>query len=188
MEETKLKPRICTFTGVEFWPFEPKHSMIRIADIAHHLAAICRFTGATSRPYSVAQHSVLVSWAVSKAGGTEEAQLAALLHDAAEAYMLDIPSPLKSSYGDYKTKEKVLLKVIFERFGLDWPMPISVKVADELLVLAERRDMLPHTDWWEAKDGTKALLPSYNDHALIQPWDFDGSKQTFLQRFEQLYQ
>src|SRR5690242_6150646 len=67
---------------------------IIIADVAHHLAGICRFTGGTSSPYSVAQHCVHVCEELERAGFNAAYQLAALLHDASEAYVGDMAGPL----------------------------------------------------------------------------------------------
>ncbi len=66
-----------------------------LEDVAHHLAIINRFHGATARPYSVAEHSLLV-WRLARGAGLPPmGQMAALLHDAHEAYTSDLASPAK---------------------------------------------------------------------------------------------
>jgi hypothetical protein len=76
------------------------HNEISIADIANALPKINRFTGHTSRPYSVAEHSLLVADLARMAGATPIVQLAALLHDAHEVYTGDVASPVKLVVGD----------------------------------------------------------------------------------------
>src|SRR5574343_449470 len=73
---------ISTFKGNRFWPQEPRIDVIDIEDIAHGLAYQCRFNGQTRAFYSVAQHSLMVMALVPPAE-----RFAALLHDAAEAYL-----------------------------------------------------------------------------------------------------
>lgn len=65
----------------------------KLEAVAHALSQLCRFTGHTPYPYSVAEHSVLAArhW-----GTTREQKLALLLHDAHEAFFGDINSPLKT--------------------------------------------------------------------------------------------
>src|SRR5579872_2947230 len=84
------QPWIQTASGLEFPLFEPRLDAINIEDIAHGLSMICRFTGQCARFYSVAEHSVHVSHLVPR----EDAAWG-LLHDAAEAYLGDVASPLK---------------------------------------------------------------------------------------------
>ncbi len=79
-----------TFTGARFSPLRPDPALVRVADIAHSLAYTCRYRGHCSRYYSVAEHSVLVSRYV-----PSHLALEGLLHDAAEAYLGDVPRPLK---------------------------------------------------------------------------------------------
>ena len=93
---------IQTFSGGCFWPLDPRSSEVDIHDIAQSLAMTPRYRGHTVRFYSVAEHSVLVSRAV-----PPEYALWGLLHDAAEAYTADIPSPLKRSIAEWPTIERV---------------------------------------------------------------------------------
>jgi 5'-deoxynucleotidase YfbR-like HD superfamily hydrolase len=81
---------IQTYQGGCFEPFNPHPDQIHIRDIAHALALTCRFTGHCLDFYSVAQHSVMVSQIVS-----HKHALAGLLHDASEAYLTDVASPIK---------------------------------------------------------------------------------------------
>ena len=81
---------IGTFSGLRFWPLAPNLEKILVEDIAHALAHQCRFGGHASRFYSVAEHSVHVSQLC-----LPEHALWGLLHDASEAYLVDLPRPLK---------------------------------------------------------------------------------------------
>jgi len=82
---------IRTFTGKYVNVFEPTLEMICIEDIAHALSMQCRFGGHLPYFYSVAQHSINCSFLVD----TPCLKLEVLMHDASEAYLLGIPSPIK---------------------------------------------------------------------------------------------
>lgn len=162
---------IQTYTGRAFWPLDPNSEDVAIEDIAHALALQCRFSGHTKWPYSVAQHSVLVSLAV-----PVEHALVGLLHDAAEAYLVDLPRPLKRSIPDYKVAETRVWAAIAERFGLPLEIPAEVHHADNVLLATEKRDLMapPPREW--------ALLPPPQIQA-IERWDWYHAEQTFLQHF-----
>jgi 5'-deoxynucleotidase YfbR-like HD superfamily hydrolase len=170
--------RITTFTGAVFSPLEPLPADIRALDIAHALSNLCRFVGHTSSFYSVAQHSVLVSRLCAPADA-----LAGLLHDASEAYLADIPTPLKDVNGlhGYRDIEARVQAAIFERFGLSPDMPESVVQADYLMLLAEARDLMG--------DRIEVLRSSDPDVMAISiaPLAPPAAKTLFLERFLELY-
>lgn len=115
---------IQTYSGLAFDPFMPSFADIRIEDIAHQLALTNRYGGATKVPYSVAQHSVLVAGFV-----PPESRLAALLHDAAEAYLGDVPAPIRrrASLREFNDAENKLRELILLRFeAVHSPMVDSV--------------------------------------------------------------
>jgi hypothetical protein len=92
---------------------EPEESMIDIGDIAHALSLLCRFNGHGTKFYSVAEHSVHVSYEIQS-----ELALAGLLHDAAEAYLGDVPSPLKKYLNEFKVFEDKMERTIAASFGV----------------------------------------------------------------------
>jgi hypothetical protein len=133
-----IPPQILTATGRYFDFSRPTADMIDIEDIAHALSRQNRFTGHTRDFYSVAQHSVAVSDLV-----PPEHALAGLLHDASEAYMADMNSPLKQLVPEYKAIEQRVEGAICARFGLAYPLDPCVKQADLRMLVTERRDLMP---------------------------------------------
>lgn len=142
---------IRTFTGRYVNPLQLRREDICIEDIAHHLSNICRYTGACPEFYSVAQHSVYVS-TLAWAGGSRELALAGLLHDAAEAYLGDVSSPLKhgKEMAGYRGAEYRAEALIFDVFGLDPNWQTAVKEFDDRVFLQEAET------WW---GGKKWIVP-----------------------------
>ncbi len=143
LERVRRGDWIETATGIQFWPLDPKPEDICVWDIAHALSNMCRFTGHCREFYSVAQHSVLVASIV-----PEQDRKWALLHDAAEAYLIDLPRPIKrySALGaEYRQIEARIMQVICERFGLSAECPESIKQADDIALATEKRDLMPNT-------------------------------------------
>lgn len=168
---------IQTFTGRQFWPLEPRAEEVVLEDVAHHLANICRFTGACRSFYSVAQHSVLVSHLAPPG----EDPLWGLLHDASEAYLIDVARPVKRSAAmqGYRDAEARMMAVICERFGLPATEPAWVKDADNRLLATERRDLMapPPRPW---VDGTQPIPQ------VIEPLRPVFAEVLFLTRFHEL--
>jgi len=130
---------IITYTGRKFYPLDPRPEDVDITDIAHALSHQCRWSGHTKQFFSVAQHSILVSRLCDKSDA-----LWGLLHDSTEAYLIDVPRPLKLKMPDYRRYEAALMGVICDVFGLDREMPASVKNADDLMLQREWYDFIPH--------------------------------------------
>lgn len=170
---------ITLYGGGYFDFIEPARSDIRIIDIARGLSNTCRFGGQASWGdgfYSVAQHSVLVSLLVEP-----EHAFAALMHDAAEAYIGDMVGPLKQLCPDFKAIEKRVEAAIFERFGIALPLHPSIKAADLRALRTEQRDLTSgaHDNW----NG----LGSYEPAAFkIAPLSPEKACRYFMARFEAL--
>lgn len=144
---------ILTASGKRFDFADLQPEQIDIRDIAQALSNEARFNGHTSHFYSVAQHSVHVSHIV-----PPEDALEGLLHDATEAYMKDIPLPLKRMLPDYKRIEQRVDAVIRARFGLPAQCSASIKHADLIMLATERRDLMPADPTpWEVLRGIETL-------------------------------
>ena len=126
-----------TFTGRAFYPLSLDRNDINRYDIAHSLSMQCRYNGHTSRFYSVAEHSVLMSQWV-----PEEDALWALLHDAPEAYIGDMIRPLKKHIPEFRKIDEQIMGAICDKFDLPFEMPDSVKEADNRIIENERRELL----------------------------------------------
>lgn len=183
---------IGTHSGRKFYPFAPRIEDVDIADIAHSLARQCRFNGHCSAFYSVAEHSVNVSAVVPPPDA-----LWGLLHDAAEAYISDIVRPIKpflviigrsppdpdiaEKLKFFRTVEAEILQVIGRRFGLPWPVPRSIDVADLRMLATERR--------WLFDD----RQPPWGDIENVQPYSIQPqlldpvqAEAKFVCRFREL--
>lgn len=123
---------IKTFTGKSFSLLEMDPETITIEDIAHSLSMNCRWGGHTGAYYSVAEHSWRVFNLV-----PEEYRLDALMHDASEAYILDMPKPFKEMMPEYQAIEDRLMRVIAEKFAFTYPVPYAVKIVDKQMLEAE---------------------------------------------------
>jgi hypothetical protein len=132
MEQTKTS--ISTYSGKFFDILKPEEYEYDIEEIAHALSNICRYTGHTNKFYSVAEHSVLVSRLVEP-----RYALAGLLHDAGEAYLGDVSSPLKALLPAYKEIEESVEGAISRYFGFEFPLPPEIKEADKKMYWQERQ-------------------------------------------------
>lgn len=165
---------IQTYSHRQFRPLDPDPAAIDVADIAHSLALQCRFNGHCRTFYSVADHSIRVSRAV-----PPDHALWGLLHDATEAYLSDMPRPIKVQMPIYRAAEDRLMQVIAARFGLPWPMPAPVHHADNVLLVTEQRDLMgpPPASWGlVAEPLAERIVP-------LSPQE---SERAFLARFDEL--
>lgn len=183
---------IQTYTGKWVDPLRPTPDAIDIEDIAHALAMKCRFSGQCREFYSVAQHSVYVADMVMKAvfSPPTDVILAALLHDATEAYLPDVARPLKpSAYFEvddrllrFRDVEARLLQVIHDALGVpmaEGAAATAIHVADHKMLYAEADCLMDtsHEGWGD---------PSERQVFILKPWHQDDAKAGFLNMFEQL--
>lgn len=176
-----------TYTGIQFWPLDPRPEDIRIEDIAHALAQMCRFGGHTDEFYSVAQHSVHVCQLTQQegeGGSWRTIALSALLHDATEAYLIDVPRPVKRSLTNYKNVEIRIADTIAEWFYGAFGIRLDfnhakVKWADNVALATETRDLLgPKPAPWHDE-----MQP---DKRRIDPLPPMKAKKLFLTTFDRL--
>lgn len=172
-----------TYSGIKFDVLDPKPEMISIEDIAHSTSQANRFTGHCRFPYPVSQHSRLGSYIVEP-----EFALDFLLHDASEGYIGDMNRPLKhfSIAGDeYRKVEARLQGVICDVFGINRVEPEQVKIVDNLMLYAEKNQLMnADVEWthkWAGIDSGKAA-----DVKIVET-SFQDNKRLFLDRFFELY-
>ena len=175
-----------TFSGVQFWPLDPRPEDVHLDDIMHALSNLCRFGGHCRHFYSVAQHSVMVSRQAEAAAKSDarEIGIIGLLHDATEAYLIDVPRPIKRDLLNYKEIEATLAIVIGERFGVRLDLlPELVKEADERALFTEKRDLLcAEPAPWGVAQGVSS--EPYADR--IEPQSPYTAKEAFFRRAREL--
>lgn len=132
MENLFKKDCIRTHSGIYVNVFEPKPEMFFIEDIAHALSKEQRFGNHLPRMYSVAQHSIICAEMAPR-----EYKLTALLHDLAEAYIRDLPKPIKIRLPQYEQIEHNLMKCASLKFGFEYPLPEKVLEIDDYMLKLE---------------------------------------------------
>jgi hypothetical protein len=164
-----------TYTGKRFHPFAPNPDDVCLEDIAHALSQTCRFGGMCRIYYSVAQHLHLCCGLLRKDVGRE-----ALMHDAAEAYLVDLPTPIKRYFPFFKEIEEGIDRAIAERFGLKYPWPDEVKRVDRQMLRIERRELFDVYLEWEALP-TVDVIPCDHPTGEIVSWNPPLAKKAFLE-------
>jgi 5'-deoxynucleotidase YfbR-like HD superfamily hydrolase len=175
----------------------PNPDSLDIDDIAHNLSHACRWGGAVDQFYSVAQHCVLVHDCVLASLGRthvtlredyRQIALAALLHDASEYLLCDMPTPVKYHplMEGYRILERRLQGAVGDKYGL--PAKLfkcqMIKEADMRVRIAEAEDFsdMPLSMACCSHEQTAPRWPEYN----LQPWQSPHAKRIFLSRFENL--
>ncbi len=185
---------IQTWNGYSFDLLEPRPQDINIEVIAHALSNQCRFGGHCSRFYSVAQHSVWVSHECEP-----ENALWGLLHDATEAYLGDVVSPLKKmrEMAGYRDIENKIHQTIAQRFSLPINIPRDVHDADCRVMVTEAYQLMqPMNQEWQkqiekkeirqaswAPWYTKLRADSRENSWILTP---DEARRAFLERYWQI--
>jgi hypothetical protein len=176
----KDKTWIQTFTGRRFNYQDPRPEDIDIQDIAHALSYTTRFGGHLPVLYTVAEHSVRVSRITSP-----ENALEALMHDAAEAYLGDVPTPLKRLLPDFQEIEVRVEKAIAEAFGLVYPWPEEVKRNDTVMLITEARDLHDNEPVWIR--GYADLEPAESQRLTpAYCWAPPTAKREFIRLYQKL--
>lgn len=182
----------CQITyGRYFWPLEPTHpgNDYDIEFIAHSLATKTRWAGVMADEngdpieYSVAQHSCIIADMVAR-----PARMYGLMHDASEAYLEDVPRPIKPRLGDYYPIEAALMAEIINQFGVTYTPAIkaAVRVYDDAMIFWERdllvgQPVVPYENEADHPGGTL-----FNYVPDFSPWDAKTAKRNFLAKFAEI--
>jgi len=166
---------IQVYSGGQMFPLDPRPEEMDIQDIAHSLAMQCRFNGHTKRFYSVAEHCCHVSDIL-----PAEQKLTGLLHDASEAYLCDLPRPIKQSRGfaeKYLTAERQLEWTLSVRFGLDYPFESCIHNADNRMLATEALQLMAplHPEWLGLGCPVEGLV--------LPCWSPEEAREEFLSRY-----
>lgn len=180
-----------TATGAQLDLRFLRDDAISLLDIAHHLSQINRFTGACSRPMSVAEHSLLVLAIVEDVLPAADAAvlMAALMHDAHEAYTADLSSPMKQVIGEaWRCEEDRIQRAVLARFGLLEASTNASKLihwADMTALVTERKHLMPHTGpAWEAE---RLHEPFEHWHfANLARFTWEDWRDLFVEKFGEL--
>lgn len=150
-EIAKVNPWTNTVSGKDVHLLNPSPDEIDIKDIAAGLSKMCRYNGQISEFYSVAQHSVYAAILAKP-----ESRMHALLHDASEAYLGDVISPLKPLLTNYEEIEKRMMSAIAQKFNFSFDDHAEIHEIDQRLLTTEVQQLIPHhnIDW-------KLTAPAY---------------------------
>lgn len=153
-----------------FDPLAPEAELLDLEDIAAGLSRTFRFHGQTTM--TVAQHSVLVARIVPR-----EHAVAGLLHDASEAYLSDLPTPIKhaSGFTAYRRLEDRYLRQLAERYSFAYPLHPSIKAADRRVLRAECEALLPAAMLPQVAPRVRAA-----DVEIVPTWTPAQARKRFL--------
>jgi hypothetical protein len=164
-----------TYTGRVYWPLDPRPCEVNIEDIAHALAYQCRYGGHTSEYYSVAEHCVLMSRLL-----PPKLKFVGLMHDATEAYVSDVPRPLKPYLANYAEIEARNWEAIGTAFGLPEVLPPEVEDLDRRMCLLEMGQLMPRAPFPLGIEGVKPGI-------RLERWGQKDAEMMFLATFDSLW-
>jgi len=173
-----------TFTGVKFYPYDPRTEDFVIEDIARHLALQCRFNGGLNRFYSVAQHSCLVADAAYEMSDKDpEMAWWGQFHDAPETWIGDMVRPLKHSQGmaAFRELEREIMRAVIVKFDLrPRQEPELISYIDAAICITEAMQLRDnaHGDVMQVRSGFEPLP------IRIFPWSWQRAETEFLERVE----
>jgi uncharacterized protein len=138
-----------TFSGGYVCPLHIDPETIKIEDIAHSLSISCRWGGHCRHHYSIGLHSLVVARLVYELGQSPEVVRQGLLHDGSEAFLNDLPSPIKydPSMHVYRAAERRLEETINAKFGCPFKVKDDcpdVAWADFVALCIEGRDLFDY--------------------------------------------
>jgi hypothetical protein len=177
---------IQTYTGLIFYPLDPRIEEIEVDDVAHALSNKARFTGHTRRFYSTGEHSVRVSRHLASTGASLMEQYVGLHHDDTDAYLPDVPTPLKvlPEFKWFRDLEKHMQSLCFQRFGCVVEDYSVIKNSDIVLLLTEKRDLMPKKNSnWNHKYTQSPIPEPYH----IDPWEPAFAEQMYLELHQALF-
>lgn len=172
---------IITHSGKRIYFNDLENNHYDIEDIAHSLSINNRFNGHTYKPYSVAQHSVIMANIMKERGFSPQKQMKALLHDCSEAYMPDLPTPFKKQpeFEGFVRLENRLQDIIYLRFGCPPGKDHDVKYLDTQMLATEIRDLMGNLN--------SNILPEVDRiPEKIIPWGYDIAEKAFLNSYKML--
>jgi 5'-deoxynucleotidase YfbR-like HD superfamily hydrolase len=173
---------ISLLSGGKFNYNKPEESDVTLDDIASALSNVCRFSGHLPRFYSVAQHLVNASRIVSR-----ENAFTALMHDTAEAFTNDLPTPLKWALPIFKELEIKIEDAMSKKFGFQFPYPDEIKEADTVMLMLEKYYVKECNDHWPMYEKySKAVVEPYRLLVDLDSWQPRRAKREFLERYEEL--
>lgn len=168
---------IVTYTKRKFNAFNPRPQDIVLEDIAHSLSMQCRFNGHCDYFYSVANHSILCAKVGEQLKLNDDLKLMLLFHDASEAYLADIPSPVKQHMIDYKEIENNVQEAIWDALGVR-PTKLNLKTIKEI----DRTLLLNEIKYLRGEEHYREL--SFSDASIdlgyIEPQDPKTAKFEFI--------
>ena len=169
-----------TYSGLTVDFDNISRNSISIKDVAHALSITCRWNGHTKKFYSVAEHSILAATHAINNNESYLDSLFILLHDASEAYVSDVASPIKKFFPTYMDMEEKIQVVIAEKFDLPYPMPKQITEMDYKVLATEKRDLLGE------EPASWGRLPNPLDEIIV-PMTPIQSKAAFTKRFKELF-
>lgn len=172
----ELGDGIRLLSGALFDYAQPDKSDVLIDDIAAALSKVCRFAGHIHQFYSVAQHAVNASLIVAP-----EHAFDALMHDTAEAFTNDIPTPLKYAVPMFKELETRIEAAMAARFGFVFPLSDAVRLADAQMLSIEKVALKRDYSEWGVLAGIET--DSVEHLVDLSPWSPDEANARFLERY-----
>lgn len=173
---------IKTYTGLRVVPVDMKPEDIEIKDIAHALSLITRGNGQVKHFFSVARHCIHCALEAKARGYGKEIMLACLLHDASEAYLSDIPSPLKPYLPEFNAYEDRIMDMVYMKY-------LGSPLTDDQYkkVKSIDRDMLYYDLLILLNEKSDRPEPVMYSTFGYEPRSFEDVEKEYLCLFESLY-